>query len=38
MRIIPQKIFKEMEKNVYDGISLSKIALVILWTLLGLFC
>lgn len=37
MRIIPEKIYKEMEKNVYGGIRLSKIAVVILWTLLGLF-
>ncbi|MDD3706246.1 MAG: hypothetical protein PHC45_09330 [Clostridiaceae bacterium] len=37
MGVIPEKIFRELVKNVYDGINLSKIAIVILWTLLGLF-
>ncbi|MEA4847814.1 MAG: hypothetical protein VB106_11340 [Clostridiaceae bacterium] len=34
MRIIPEKFLKEMEKNIYSGISLSKGAIIFLWTLL----
>lgn len=36
MRIIPEKIYKEMEKNIFHGTSLTKVAIVILWTLAGL--
>ncbi len=37
MRIIPDKILKEMEKNIYSGINLWNAAIVFSWTLLWLF-
>lgn len=37
MKVVPERVLKEMEKNMYDGINLSKGAIVLLWTILGLF-
>ncbi|HOM42031.1 MAG TPA: CPBP family glutamic-type intramembrane protease [Bacillota bacterium] len=37
MRIIPENIYKEMEKNIYEGISLSKSAIVLFWAFLCLY-
>lgn len=37
MRIIPEKICKELKKNIYDGISLPKSAIVLFWTVLCLY-
>ena len=37
MRIIPEKIYKELEKNIYNGISLPKSAIVLFWTFLCLY-
>ena len=37
MRKIPDKIYKELEKNIYDGISLPKSAIVLFWTVLCLY-
>lgn len=36
VKIIPERMLRELEKNIYSGANLPGIAIVFLWTLLGL--